>query len=159
MIERKLDRAITDFIWNVVEIHSQLEDIHTSWAGLLGITEPQWLILMAITELDQGPGVAGIDIANKLRVHPAFVTNQTKTLEKSGFLSRRPGADDARFVLMSLTTKATTEIEKLSKRKLALNSTMFNELDENTLTDLNAALAKIAKNARLAARLLAIDAS
>jgi DNA-binding MarR family transcriptional regulator len=160
MIEKKLDRAITDFIWNVVEINSQLEDIHTSWAGLLGITEPQWLILMAITELDDGgQGVAGIDIANKLRVHPAFVTNQTKNLEKSGFLSRRPGADDARFVLMSLTAKATAEIEKLSKRKLSLNSTMFNDLDEKTLTTLNAALAMIAKNARLAARLLAIDVS
>ena len=54
------------------------------------------------------------------------MTNQTKTLEKSGFLSRRHGADDARFVLMSLTAKATADIEKLSKRKLALNSTMFN---------------------------------
>lgn len=159
MIEKKLDRAITDFIWNVVEIHSQLEDIHTSWAGLLGITEPQWLILMAITELDEGQGVAGIDIANKLRVHPAFVTNQTKTLEKNGFLSRRPAADDARFVLMSLTAKATADIEKLSKRKLALNSTMFNDLDEKAMTTLNATLATIAKNARLAARLLAIDVS
>jgi DNA-binding MarR family transcriptional regulator len=159
MIEKKLDRAITDFIWNVVEINSQLEDIHTSWAGLLGITEPQWLILMAITELDEGQGVAGIDVANKLRVHPAFVTNQTKNLEKSGFLSRRPGADDARFVLMSLTAKATADIEKLSKRKLSLNSTMFNDLDEKTLATLNAALATIAKNARLAARLLAIDVS
>ncbi|MBJ7407119.1 MAG: MarR family transcriptional regulator [Bradyrhizobium sp.] len=159
MIERKLDRAITDFIWNVVEIHSQLENIHTSWAGLLGITQPQWLILMAITELDDGHGVAGIDIANKLRVHPAFVTNQTKSLEKGGFLSRRPSANDARFVLMSLTEKATAEIEKLSKRKLALNSTMFNDLNEKTLAELNASLATIAKNARLAARLLAIDAS
>lgn len=159
MIEKKLDKAIMDFIWNVVEIHCQLEDIHTSWAGLLGITEPQWLILMAITELDQGQGVAGIDIATKLRVHPAFVTNQTKTLEKSGFLSRRPGANDARFVLMSLTAKAKEDIEKLSKRKLALNSTMFNDLDEKTLANLNATLATIAKNARLAARLLEIDAS
>ena len=159
MIEKKLDKAIRDFIWNVVEIHSQLEDIHTSWAGLLGITEPQWLILMAITELDEGRGVAGIDIANKLRVHPAFVTNQTKSLEKAGLLSRQPGADDARFVLMSLTAKANADIERLSKRKLALNSTMFNELDEKTLAELNATLATIAKNARLAARLLAIDAS
>ncbi len=157
MSEKRLDRATTDFIWNVIEIHTQLEDIHTSWAELLGITEPQWLILMAITELDEGKGVAGIDIANKLRVHPAFVTNQTKNLEKGGFLSRRPGADDARFVLMSLTAKATAEIEKLSKKKLALNSTMFNDLDEKTLADLNAVLATIAKNTRLAARLLAID--
>lgn len=159
MLEKKLDRAITDLIWNVVEIHAQLENIHTSWAALLGVTEPQWLILMAITELDEGQGVAGVDIAEKLRVHPAFVTNQTKSLEKAGFLSRRPGQDDARFVLMSLTTKATAGIEKLSKRKLALNSTMFNELDEKTLAELNAALATIARNARLAARLLAIDVS
>ena len=159
MFEKKLDRAITEFIWNVVEINSQLEDIHTSWAALLGITEPQWLILMAVTELDEGRGVAGIDIANKLRVHPAYVTNQTKSLEKSGFLSRRPAQDDARFVLMSLTTKAAAEIEKLSKRKLALNSTLFNDLDEKTLTELNAVLATMAKNARLAARLLAIDVS
>ncbi|QOZ71736.1 MarR family winged helix-turn-helix transcriptional regulator [Bradyrhizobium arachidis] len=159
MIEKKLDRAITNFIWNVVEVHSQLENIHSSWAGLLGISKAQWLILMAITELDEGRGVAGIGVANKLRVHPAFVTTQTKALEKSGFLSRRPGADDARFVLMSLTSKAIKELEKLSKRKLALNSTMSNGLDEKTLADLNAALATIAKNARLAARLLAIDVS
>lgn len=159
MIEKKPDRAIKDFIWNVVEIHTQLEEIHKSWAELLGITEPQWLILMAVEELDEGSGVAGIDVANKLRIHPAFVTNQTKSLEKNGFLSRAPRADDARYVLMSLTTKAQTEIAKLSKRKLALNSTMFNEFDEKSLTQLNTALATIAKNARLASRLLAIDIS
>src|SRR5881227_2376703 len=90
MIEKKLDRAITDFIWNVVEIHSQLEDIHTSWAGLLGITEPQWLILMAITELDQGRGVAGIDIANKLRVHPAFVTRPRVSKRAASCRDGRP---------------------------------------------------------------------
>ncbi|MCP3477284.1 MarR family winged helix-turn-helix transcriptional regulator [Bradyrhizobium sp. CCGUVB1N3] len=160
MIERNLDRAIKDFIWNVVEIHSQLEEIHKSWAELLGITEPQWLILMAIDELDDGgQGVAGIDVANKLRIHPAFVTNQTKSLEKDGFLSRATRADDARYVLMSLTTKAQAEIAKLAKRKLALNSTMFNEFDEKTLADINVALTTIAKNARLASRLLAIDIS
>ncbi len=159
MIERKLGEAMTDFMWNVVEIHSQLEDIHTSWAKLLGITESQWLILMAIAALDEGRGVAGIDIANKLRVHAAFVTNQTKNLEKGGFLSRRPATNDARFVLMSLTAKATTGIEKMSKRKLALNSTMFNDFDDKSLAELNIALATVAKNARLAARLLAIDVS
>ena len=159
MIEKQPNRAINDFIWNIVEIHSQLEDIHKSWAQLLGITEPQWLILMAVEELDEGRGVAGIDVAQKLRIHPAFVTNQTKSLEKNGLLLREPGANDARYVLMSLTAKARAEIAKLSKRKLALNSTMFNELDEKSLAELNATLTTVAKNARLAARLLAIDIS
>lgn len=73
-----LNRAVRDFIWNIVEIHSQLEEIHKAWAQMLGISEQQWLILMAIAELDEGRGVAGIAVANKLRIHPANVTNQTK---------------------------------------------------------------------------------
>ncbi|PIT03040.1 transcriptional regulator [Bradyrhizobium nitroreducens] len=157
MTEKKPDRAIKDFIWNIREIYSHLEEIHKSWAELLQITEPQWLILMAVEELDDGRGVAGVDIAQKLQFYQPFVTNQTKSLEKRGLLSRQPRADDGRYVLMSLTAKAKTELAKLAKRKLALNSTMFNEFDEKSLAELNVSLAAIAKNGRLASRLLAID--
>ncbi|WP_128932062.1 MarR family winged helix-turn-helix transcriptional regulator [Bradyrhizobium zhanjiangense] len=154
--EELLQRAVTDFIWNIVEIHSQLEEIHKSWALLLGISEPQWLILMAISELDEGRGVAGIAIANKLRIHPAFVTNQTKRLEAMEFLSREASLDDARCVQMSLTQKARAEIAKLSIKRKALNSTMFDGLDEASLEYLNKRLRLIAKNSRLASQKLSI---
>jgi len=157
MIEKKLDRAMRDFIWNIVDVHAELEEIHKAWAQLLGISEPQWLILMAIDELDAGGGVSGVDVANKLKIHPAFVTNQTKSLEKTGLLAREPSPDDGRFVLMSLTAKARTEIAKLAKKRQALNATMFGSLDERSLNDLNAKLSAIRKNARLAAQKLAID--
>ncbi|WP_225158512.1 MarR family transcriptional regulator [Bradyrhizobium sp. IC4059] len=153
-----IDRAIRDFIWNVVEIHSQIEEIHKSWAELLGMTEPQWLILMAIDELDQGRGVSGIAIANKLRIHPAFVTNQTKKLEAMVFLAREPSPDDARFVQMSLTEKARAEISKLSTKREALNSALLEGLDEASLDYLNKRLASIAKNSRLASQKLSIGA-
>jgi DNA-binding MarR family transcriptional regulator len=156
MIEKKLDRTIKDFIWNIVEIHSQIEEIHKSWAELLGITEPQWLILFAINDLDGGRGVSGVDVASKLRIHPAFVTNQTKSLEKSGLLAREPSPDDARFVLMSLTQKARAEIAKLSKKRQALNLTMFGNLDEQSLDELNTVLNSIAKNAVLASQKLSM---
>ncbi|WP_036012104.1 MarR family winged helix-turn-helix transcriptional regulator [Bradyrhizobium yuanmingense] len=154
--EEQLDRPVRDFIWNIVEIHSQLEEIHKSWAQLLGITEPQWLIVMAIDELDEGRGVSGIAVANKLRIHPAFVTNQTKKLESMELLAREPSPDDARFVQMSLTQKARAEITKLSIKKQALNSTMFEGLDGASLEYLNKRLASIAKNSRLASQKLSI---
>lgn len=150
------DRAIQDFVWNIVEIHSQLEDIHKRWAELLGITEPQWLIIMAIDELDDSRGVSGVAVANKLRIHPAFVTNQTKKLEMMEFLARAPSPDDARFVQMSLTQKARAEIAKLSMKRQALNSTMFDGLDEASIDYLNKRLALIAKNSQLAAQKLSI---
>ncbi|MGY2933109.1 DNA-binding MarR family transcriptional regulator [Bradyrhizobium sp. GM6.1] len=105
--KEQFDRAVRDLIWNIVEIHSQLEEIHKNWAELLGITEPQWLILMAIDELDDGRGVSGIAVANKLRIHPAFVTNQTKKLEQMDFLARVISPDDARFLQISLTPKSS----------------------------------------------------
>lgn len=157
MAEKKpFDRAARDFIWNIVEIHSQLEEIHKGWAQILGITEPQWLILMAIDELDEGRGASGIAIANKLRIHPAFVTNQTKKLENMDLLSRVASTDDARFLQISLTEKARAEITNLSIKRQALNSTIFGELDEEALHYLNKRLSSIAKNSRLASQKLNI---
>ncbi|MET4328680.1 DNA-binding MarR family transcriptional regulator [Bradyrhizobium sp. i1.15.2] len=152
----RLDRALSDFIWNIVEIHSQIEEIHKSWAQMLGVSEPQWLILMAIDELDESRGVSGIAVANKLRIHPAFVTNQTKKLEAMDFLARRPSPDDARFLQMSLTQKARAEIAKLTIKRQALNSTMFDGLDQASVDYLNKRLTSIAKNSRLASQKLSI---
>lgn len=157
MVETKFDRAMKEFVWNILEIQSQLEDIHSVWARLLGITEPQWLMLMAIMDLDEGHGVAGIDVAKKLRVHPTFVASQTKSLAKFGLLDRRTRSDDARFVQMLATEQATAAIAKLAEKKASLNSTMFADLDEGRLAELNTALLAIAKNVRLAVRLLAIE--
>lgn len=157
MVEKpKTDRAVRDLIWNIVEIHSQLEEIHKSWADLLGLTEPQWLILMAIDELDEGRGVSGIAVASKLRIHPAFVTNQTKKLETTEFLTREPSPDDARFVQMSLTQKALAEISKLSTKREALNSALLEGLDDASLDYLNKRLTSIARNSRLASQKLSI---
>lgn len=155
-VKEQFDRAVTDFIWNIVEIHSRLEEIHKSWAQMLGVTEPQWLILMAIDELDEGCGVSGIAVANKLRIHPAFVTNQTKKLEQMEFLARVTSPEDARFLQISLTQKARAEITNLSTKRQALNSTMVGGLDEESLHYLNKRLTLIAKNSCLASQKLSL---
>ncbi|MEY9981509.1 DNA-binding MarR family transcriptional regulator [Bradyrhizobium yuanmingense] len=150
--KEQFERAAIDFVWNIIEIHAQLEEIHKGWAEILGITEPQWLILLAIDELDQGRGVSGTAVANKLRIHPAFVTNQTKKLEQLEFLVRATSPDDARFLQISLTAKARAEITKLSAKRQAINSTMFGGLDEESLNYLNKRLTSIAKNSRFASQ-------
>lgn len=106
--------------------------------------------------LGRGHGIEGIDLAKKLRVHPAFVASQTKSLAKVGLLDRRTRSDDARFVQMSATSRMAA-IAKLAEKKASLNSTIFADLDEGRLAELNTALLAIAKNVRLAVRLLAIE--
>lgn len=153
-------RVMHDFLWGIAELQSQLEEIYECWAKQLGITQPQWLMLSAIADLDADKrGVAGVEIASRLRVHAAFVAAQTKQLEIQGWLTRRQSKDDARYVLMSLTVKAENEILKLAKSRELANATLFNDVDKSALSNLSGILWKIARNAQLTARLLQIDAS
>lgn len=152
MVGKQSDAAMTDFLWSILEISSLLGDIRKTWADQLGITEAQWLILMAIDNLGKGGGVSGVDVATKLRTHATFVAMHTKNLEKAGLLSRKSSPDDGRLVLLSLTTKARTEIQKLSDRREALNGTIFSNVDGRALSNLNATLAVIRSNSERALR-------
>lgn len=154
---RHNEETIRSFIWNVFSIHSYLDDIHQIWANLLGVSEPQWLILLAIDELDSGEGVPGTKIAAKLHIHPVLVTTQTKSLEKAGFVTRTTSTTDARFVLMSLTAKARSEIANLSAQRQALHESLFAGLDDQGLRDVTKKLMEIVKNAERAARRLSAE--
>ena len=157
MVGKQLDAAMTDFVWNVLEMGLLLGEIRKTWADQLGVSEAQWLILMAIDDLGKGDGVSGVDVATKLRTHATFIAMQTKNLEKAGLLSRKSSPTDGRLVLMSLTAKARAEIQKLSDKREILNGTIFANVDARTLATLNASLAAIRKNSERALKQLAVD--
>lgn len=131
------DHELTrEFVWDIVSINTHLEDIRYIWARVLGVSGPQWLILMAVNDLDRGGGVSVGDVSTKLHVDSSFVTVQTKSLEKLGFMRRVPSTDDARVVLLSLTDKTYKAIASLSSRQEALNDFVFSDLDERSLREL-----------------------
>ncbi len=84
-------------IWDIVSINSNLEEMRRHWARKFGVSGPQWMILMAINDLDQGEGVPVGEVSAKIHAVSTFVTTQTKLLEQRGLLSRvsstarRPG--------------------------------------------------------------------
>ena len=125
-----------EFVWGILAVSMHFEDIRYAWADILGISGPQWLILMAIHDLDRGGGVSVRDVARKLHVDRSFITTQTQSLEKQGFMSRTVSADDARIVLMSVTDKARNEIKALSARQQSLDAFIFSDLDDRALRDI-----------------------
>jgi DNA-binding MarR family transcriptional regulator len=144
-----------DFVWDIIALNIHFEDIRRIWAELLGVTGPQWMILMAINDLDIGQGVSVGDVSTKIRVNPPFVTTQTKILEKSGFLTRTASPLDARSVLMSFTDKAHLEIAKLSAKRNELLDFIFADVSDRTLRD----IAVIRRKAEKAALQLDLDRS
>lgn len=130
------DVLVREFVWDVISINVHLEEIRAVWARGLGISSPQWLILMAVNDLDRGKGASVRAVSTKLHVDPSFVTTQTKSLEKNGFVRRIPSEEDGRVVLMSLTDKASKQIASLYAQQATADSFIFSDFDDSELRNI-----------------------
>ncbi|PIT00817.1 MarR family transcriptional regulator [Bradyrhizobium nitroreducens] len=135
------DQAIFEqFTWEVISIEFHLEKIRHIWAKACGVSSPQWLILMALINMDKGEGVSVKSVSNMLHVDPSFVTTQTKILEKHGLVRRDISEKDARFVRMSLTDRAYKRIASLASQRERLNEFIFIDFDETQIAELTGQL-------------------
>ena len=132
----KNQETIRRFAWVINSVGVHLEELRYFWAKALGISGPQWMILMALADLDDKDGIPVNVVSKKLHVDPSFVTTQSKLLEKKGFLRRKTSTEDARIVLMSLTDKTYKQMAGLAAQQDALNEFVFAELSNKQLDEL-----------------------
>ena len=145
------------FAWEIASINVHLQELRHFWANTLGISGPQWMILMALADLDKGDGVPVKVVLKMLHVDSSFVTTQSKMLEKKGFMRRKTSADDARVVKMSLTDKSYKHIANLASQQEALNEFIFAELSDSELIEFNGKLASLKNQLEKACLKVAID--
>jgi MarR family transcriptional regulator, organic hydroperoxide resistance regulator len=145
------------FAWEIAAINVYLQEIRYFWAKALGVSGPQWMILMALADLDQGKGVPVNVVSKMLHVDPSFVTTQSKMLEKKGFMRRKTSGDDARVVQMSLTDKTYKHIAALASQQEELNNFIFAEFSDRELGEFTGRLAALKVRLEKARLKVAID--
>jgi DNA-binding MarR family transcriptional regulator len=153
----KNQEIVRQFVWDIAAINVHIDEIRHFWARELGISGPQWMILMAVDDLDRGKGVPVKNVSAMLHVDPSFVTTQSKMLEKNGFMRRIPSSEDARVVLMSLSDKASKKIATLSSRREVLSDFVFAGFDDRALKDITEQLGALKKRLEKATLMLAVD--
>jgi DNA-binding MarR family transcriptional regulator len=92
------------------------EKLRGRWTTALGVSGPQWLILIALAGVDEeGQGVPAAAIAEYLQIDITYVVIESRKLEKKGFLRlhETAGGNAARI---SLTPQSQTLIARLGIR-------------------------------------------
>lgn len=90
----------------------------------LGITYPQYLVMMVLWETD---GLPVNDIAEKLILNTNTITPLLKRMEQNELLKRRRSGDDERKVIVSLTEKGRLMREKAANIPEKLVGDMGND--------------------------------
>jgi DNA-binding MarR family transcriptional regulator len=152
--DQSLVRRLT---WSIASMGHYLDEMHRYRAKSVKASGPQWLIILALADLDEnGLGAAVSSVANKLHVNASFVTTQSQILEKKGLLRRRRSDHDARVVRMSLTDTAYAHITKIASEQAALSEFIFTDFTEKQLAALTHTLTLI--DARLQKARLKLEA-
>ena len=149
--------TVRRFTWEIASINVHLQELRYFWAKTLGISGPQWMILMALADLDKGDGVPVNVVSKMLHVDPSFVTTQSKMLEKKGFMRRKASEEDARVVRMSLTDKSYKHMANLAAQQDALNEFIFAEFDERQLSEFTTKLASLKNRLEKACLMAVVD--
>ena len=96
--ELKLDNQICFRLYSASRLITQA---YTPMLTALGITYPQYLVLMVLWEKDNQPVN---DIAHRLNLETNTVTPLIQRMEKQGLITRKQGDKDKRQQIVSLTT-------------------------------------------------------
>jgi len=97
--ELQLDNQICFRLYTASRLITQA---YTPILSALGITYPQYLVLMVLWEKDNQPVN---DIAHRLLLETNTITPLLQRMEKLGIVSRKKGEQDKRQQIVSLTKK------------------------------------------------------
>jgi len=107
--ELKLDNQICFRVYTAARLITQA---YTPMLNQLGITYPQYLVLMVLWEKDHQPVN---DIAHRLLLETNTVTPLLQRMEKLGIVTRKRGEEDKRQQIVSLTQKGIDMEEQAYK--------------------------------------------
>jgi len=109
----------------------------------IGLYRGQQFVLCALWHQE---GMTHSELADRLRVHPATVSNALKRMERAGFLERRPDPEDQRVSRVYLT-EAGRQIRGAVERVWAeLEEQTFQGFSDDELETLQGLLERVYEN-------------
>ncbi len=108
-IPLKSPPAVLELMRVIWALDHALQSRSKAMANALGITGPQRFVLRV---LELAPGISSGELAEYLHLHPSTLTGVLQRLERRKLLSRRRDPNDARRVLLELTSAGRRVLKK-----------------------------------------------
>lgn len=111
--------------YDLVTVAGHLETLRSYLGSCMGLTGPQYSIVMCVAEHQHADGIAVGAVAKHLHVSGAFVTGEVWKLEAGGILAKRANPADRRSVLLTLAPKGMQAVRDVGTRLRSVNDHFF----------------------------------
>lgn len=148
------DRRFRSLVSDLFTTSARMDIVREHLARRLGITGPQYSLIVAVAHLQGQTGISVSSMARSLHVSSAFVASETGKLVRRGFLLKRVNPLDRRGVLLSIAPAGRLKLDRISEEIRALNDAFFGSLDAKVFAGLSKAMAALADGSAQVARRL-----
>ena len=91
------------FVHDSLAFAARLTAVRDGYARLIGVSGPQYTIIISLAHLREKGPVTVSDIASHLHLSGSFVTNECKKLTEYGLISKSENNEDRRRVNLEIT--------------------------------------------------------
>jgi DNA-binding MarR family transcriptional regulator len=154
LLERGGDRRFRQLVYDLLTISVRMETVRTHLARRIGITGPQYSVLAAIAQLQGVDGVSVGKVAEVLHVSSAFITAETRQLERLGFIMKAINPRDRRGVLLRLTPNGAKQMIAITPAIMAVNDKFFAPFSRTTFRTFAACAAQLVDSSREVTQLI-----
>jgi MarR family transcriptional regulator, organic hydroperoxide resistance regulator len=143
LLESGSDRRFRTLVHDLLTISTRMEMVRGHLGARLGVSGPQYSLLVAIARLQGEDGTSVSAVATALHVSSAFVASETGKLAQRGLISKRANPRDRRVVLLRIAPAGRIEIGRIGAEIRAINDLFFGALDNKAFAALSAAVGSL----------------
>lgn len=151
------DKRFRELIDDLLLLSGQLQWLRSVLAQHLGVSEPQYRILMNIARLQDEMNVNVSALASRMRVTGAFVTAEAGKLHRMGLIRKEKDPTDRRGVVLRLSEEGHTALVNIAAGPQAINDRLFKDFSKEDFKLLSTLVRRLVRNgehAELVARAL-----
>src|SRR5229473_5733643 len=109
----------------------------------IGLSGPQYTMMMAIAELEGLSGVSVGRVAEYLHVAQAFITAESGKLAREGYIEKKPDSTDRRVSRLRISRKGGSALESLFPLLREINDVSFDLTSRKRFETLCAAFGQL----------------
>jgi DNA-binding MarR family transcriptional regulator len=146
LVDNDSDRTLRGLLYNFFAFGRSLEAARGKFASYVGLSPTQYLIMIAIknSSFDEPMGIN--QLAERLRLSGAFITNEVNKLVSEGLIEKSTNPRDGRRVQLTATGQGINLLTRLAAFQRPVNDALFGMLTREEFRLLAQLLARLAAN-------------
>jgi MarR family transcriptional regulator, organic hydroperoxide resistance regulator len=158
LLENGGDNRFRKLVYDLITIAVRLETVRDLLSRRMGVSGPQYSILMVVAQAHGAGGVTVSAVADQLHVSGAFVTAEAGKLVRAGLVDKRANPEDRRSVLLCLTVEGQALVGDVAADIRATNDRFFGALGREDFLTLGRIVERMVGSSREALSYLAATA-